>query len=42
MLVYSRLNVWGKERELPEIPRESFKQWYKRNNPKKGGENGQG
>jgi L-lactate dehydrogenase complex protein LldF len=41
-LVYNRLNVWGKEKELPEIPMESFKQWYKRNNPKKGGENGKG
>jgi L-lactate dehydrogenase complex protein LldF len=40
-LVYNRLNVWGKERELPEIPMESFKQWYKKNNPKKGGKNGQ-
>lgn len=29
VLIYNRLNVWGIERELPEVPRESFKQWYK-------------
>src|SRR5690554_204988 len=42
MLIYNRLNVWGKERELPEVPKESFKQWYKRTRQGKGGENGQG
>jgi len=41
-LVYNRLNVWGKERELPEVPKESFKQWYKRTQQGKGGKNGQG
>ena len=30
-LVYNNLNIWGKERELPEIPKYSFKQWYKKN-----------
>lgn len=40
-LIYNRLNVWGKERELPEIPKESFKKWYKKTH-QKGGENGQG
>lgn len=29
-LIYNRLNVWGKEREMPVAPGESFKQWYKR------------
>ncbi|THH39868.1 lactate utilization protein B [Neolewinella litorea] len=28
--VYHRFNAWGESRELPEIPRESFKQWYAR------------
>jgi L-lactate dehydrogenase complex protein LldF len=27
-LVYHRINVWGWGRELPEAPKESFKQWY--------------
>ncbi len=26
---YNRMNEWGKERELPEIPPQSFKEWYK-------------
>jgi L-lactate dehydrogenase complex protein LldF len=30
-LVYNRINVWGRERELPEVPELSFKQWYKKN-----------
>ncbi len=30
-LVYHSINVWGKERELPVVPPESFKQWYKKN-----------
>lgn len=33
--IYNNLNVWGKARELPEIPKESFKQWYKKNQQKK-------
>jgi len=40
-LVYNRLNVWGKERELPKVPKESFKQWYKKTHQGKGSENGQ-
>jgi len=28
-MIYNRLNVWGKQRELPEAPKESFKEWYK-------------
>ncbi len=34
-LVYHPINVWGRERELPEVPKESFKQWYIRNSQKK-------
>ncbi|QDH78886.1 lactate utilization protein [Echinicola soli] len=30
-LVYSSINVWGKHRDLPEVPKESFKEWYKKN-----------
>jgi len=33
-LVYSSLNVWGKHRDLPEVPKESFKEWYKKNKKK--------
>lgn len=30
-LVYSSLNIWGKHRDLPEVPKESFKEWYRKN-----------
>ncbi len=30
-MVYNGLNEWGKERELPKVPKESFKEWYKKN-----------
>ena len=33
-LVYSSLNTWGKQRDLPEPPKESFKEWYKKNKNK--------
>jgi len=29
-LVYSRLNVWGRQRELPKPPRETFRELYRR------------
>lgn len=29
--VYNGMNEWGKDRELPEIPAESFKEWYRQN-----------
>jgi L-lactate dehydrogenase complex protein LldF len=29
-LLYNRLNDWGRERELPEFPRQSFRELYKR------------
>ena len=28
LLIYNKLNVWGKERELPAVPDSSFKEWY--------------
>ncbi|MCS5490672.1 lactate utilization protein B [Algoriphagus limi] len=30
-LIYNPLNVWGKNRDLPEAPKESFQEWYKKN-----------
>jgi L-lactate dehydrogenase complex protein LldF len=29
-LIYNRFNLWGRQRELPVPPRESFRQWYRR------------
>ena len=31
-MVYSKLNIWGKARELPKIEKENFNQWYKNRN----------
>ncbi|RXP55103.1 lactate utilization protein [Lutibacter sp. HS1-25] len=28
-MVYSKLNAWGKERELPEVGKQNFNEWYK-------------
>jgi L-lactate dehydrogenase complex protein LldF len=28
--VYNRWNVWTRQRELPEVPDESFREWYLR------------
>ena len=33
-LIYNRLNEWGKERDLPEPPKESFRDWYLRERKK--------
>lgn len=30
-ITYSGLNTWGKQRDLPELPKETFKEWYKKN-----------
>ena len=30
-LIYNRLNPWGKQRELPEFPKHSFRELYKKN-----------
>jgi L-lactate dehydrogenase complex protein LldF len=30
-LVYSRFNPWGRQRELPTPPKESFRDWYHKN-----------
>lgn len=31
-LVSNKLNPWYKQREMPEPPKESFREWYKKNN----------
>jgi len=31
-MIYSGLNTWGKNRELPEVPKQSFMEWYKNQN----------
>jgi L-lactate dehydrogenase complex protein LldF len=28
-LVYNRLNRWGRQRELPVPPKQSFRDWYR-------------
>jgi len=33
-LIYNKLNIWGEGRELPEVPKYSFKEWYKKNHEK--------
>jgi len=30
-MIYNCLNVWGRDRELPEVTEMSFKEWYKKN-----------
>ncbi|WP_075350438.1 lactate utilization protein B [Algoriphagus marinus] len=30
-MIYNPLNVWGKQRDLPTVPKESFKEWYQKN-----------
>ena len=30
-LVYNRFNAWGRRRDLPEPPKESFRDWYHQN-----------
>lgn len=30
-VVYNRLNVWGRARDLPEAPKQSFRAWYVKN-----------
>jgi L-lactate dehydrogenase complex protein LldF len=30
-LIYNRLNPWGRSRDLPEAPKQSFQEWYREN-----------
>lgn len=32
-VVNNKFNLWFKERDMPAAPKESFTEWYKRNNP---------
>lgn len=32
---YKQLNVWGRQRELPQVPPRTFRQWYLANRLKK-------
>jgi L-lactate dehydrogenase complex protein LldF len=34
-LMYSRFNAWGRQREVPEAPPSTFRQWYLKNRGKK-------
>ena len=34
-LIYNKFNVWGKSREMPSPPQESFRDWYIKNKSKK-------
>jgi L-lactate dehydrogenase complex protein LldF len=34
-MVYNRLNVWGKHRELPEFPKKSFRELYRKRDGRK-------
>lgn len=36
--VYNKLNAWGKARELPQVPKESFREWHRKSAAKKGGQ----
>ena len=33
-LLYNPLNPWGKHRELPAVPKQTFRQWYLENRRK--------
>ena len=33
-LLYNSLNPWGKQRELPTVPKQTFRQWYLENRRK--------
>ena len=30
-MLYNNLNAWGKEREIPQAPKQSFREWYLKN-----------
>jgi L-lactate dehydrogenase complex protein LldF len=35
LAVNGRLNPWGRQRELPDIPKQSFREWYQQHHAKK-------
>jgi L-lactate dehydrogenase complex protein LldF len=30
-MIYNPLNAWGKQREVPKTPKQSFREWYLKN-----------
>ena len=34
-MVYNRLNTWGRGREVPQVPKQTFHQWYRQNRGQK-------
>ena len=34
-MLYNRLNAWGRQREVPEAPQFTFREWYLKNRVKK-------
>jgi L-lactate dehydrogenase complex protein LldF len=30
-VIYNRMNTWGRQREIPPPPRQTFHQWWSRN-----------
>jgi L-lactate dehydrogenase complex protein LldF len=32
--LYNKMNTWGRQREMPHAPRQTFHQWYRQNRPK--------
>ena len=37
-VVYNRLNTWGRGREVPPVPKQTFHQWYHQNRAENHGE----
>ena len=35
-LIYTRWNLWGKARDIPSLPKESFRDWYVKNRLRNG------
>jgi L-lactate dehydrogenase complex protein LldF len=34
-VLYNPLNIWGRQRELPDAPKQTFHEWYKANRVKR-------
>jgi L-lactate dehydrogenase complex protein LldF len=30
-VLYNPLNIWGRQRDLPDAPAETFHEWYRKN-----------
>jgi L-lactate dehydrogenase complex protein LldF len=33
-MLYNRVNAWGRQREVPDAPTSTFRQWYLKNRSK--------